>query len=181
MRMLNSPIPSLVALSTGLLLGCERVPDDWSPVLEETSTTFLETETARALERIQEVEDHLQSDPGRAEAALGEAKMALVYLRDFYLPLFQARERAYNAYRYHRLGEGARVDRELELIEETLGSMAETAGGGPNAELQALAELVAAARIAAKGSPAEAESALEALARRFEQVVVKGDLIVGSG
>jgi hypothetical protein len=123
----------------------------------------------------------LQTDPGQAVRALQNAEKSLEYLRDFYLPLFQARERAYNAYRYFRLGEGTQVDRELRLIEETLESMAEAEGGGPQNELQALAEAVASARIAAKGPPREAGTALEELARRLEQVVVKGDLIIGSG
>ena len=172
---------SAIPISAVALWGCDRPPDHWIPVLEETSTTFLETETERALEGVQTALAQLQTDPGEAANALQKAERSLEYLRDFYLPLFQARERAYNAYRYFRLGEDAQVDRELRLIEETLGSMAEAVGGGPQNELQALAEVVASARIAAKGPPEEAGPALEALARRLEQVVVKGDLIIGSG
>ncbi len=149
--------------------------------MEETSTVFLETETGRALDRVREAGEQLTVDPARAKDALGEAESALLYLRDFYLPLFQARERAYNAFRYLRLGEDARIERELTLIEETLESMAEAAGGGPHQELLALAEAVAAARIAVKGDPEEAGTALEALARRLETAVVKGDLIIGPG
>jgi hypothetical protein len=170
-----------ILLSVGFLSGCDRPPDAWTPVLEETSTVFLETETDRALNGVQEALANLRTDPEEAERSLQKAETSLEYLIHFYLPLFQARERAYNAYRYFVLGEEAQVDRELRLIEETLASMAEAAGGGPNRELQSLAEMVAAARIAVRGGPEEAKAALEALARRLEQVVVKGDLIIGVG
>jgi hypothetical protein len=174
-------LPSSVLICLGLLGGCDRPPEDWTPVLEETSTVFLETETVRALDEVQTALVQLQTDPVQAEAALRKAEKSLQYLRDFYLPLFQARERAYNAYRYFRLGEEPLVDRELTLIEETLESMVEAAGGGPDMEIQALAELVADARIAVKGGGEAAGSALETLARRLEEVVVKGDLIIGAG
>ena len=172
---------SLVLISTVVSWGCDRPPDVWTPVLEETSTAFLDTETARALDGVQEGLAYLQSDPSQAASSLERAEQSLEYLRDFYLPLFRARERAYNAYRYFKLGEDPKVDRELRLIEETLGSMAEAASGGPNKEIQELAELAATARIASKSGPKEAGPALEALARRLEQVVVKGDLVIGSG
>ena len=174
-------LTSSILVSAGLLSGCDRPPETWTPVLEETSTVFLETETGRALNGVQEALANLRTDPEETERSLQKAETSLEYLMDFYLPLFHARERAYNAYRYFVLGEGAQVDRELRLIEETLGSMAEAAGGGPNRELQALAEMVAAARIAVRGGPEEARASLEALARRLEQVVVKGDLIIGGG
>jgi hypothetical protein len=181
MKIWTKGLPGWVFLSVGLLGGCDRPPDHWTPVLEETSTTFLETETNRALDGVQSALADIQTDPGRAEASLEKAETSLLYLRDFYLPLFQARERSYNAYRYFRLGNGVQVDRELELIEETLRSMVDAAGGAPHREIQELAEAVAAARIAARGEPEEAGAALEALARRLEQVVVKGDLLTGGG
>lgn len=181
MKTLQRTSTRFLFLSIGLLWACDRPPTDWTPVLEHTSTTFLETETNRALEAVRSATARIPSDPQGAEGELKKAESALQYLRDFYLPLFQGRERAYNAFRYHKLGDTGQVDRELELIEETLASMVVTTGGGPHRELQSLAEDVAAARVAARGSPAEAERALEALARRLDQAVLKGDLITGSG
>lgn len=163
-----------------ILSGCERAPDSWTPVLEHTSTTFLETETERALQSILSASAELGADQEEAAEELRNAAATLQNLKDFYLPLFRARERSYNAYRYYRLGLNDQADGELEAVEQTLSSMVAASGGGPLRELQVLAESVADARIALQGTPEEAEAALEALAERLDDVVLKGDLITES-
>ncbi|MFC1660360.1 hypothetical protein ACFL3S_02690 [Gemmatimonadota bacterium] len=162
----------------GLGWGCKQGPETWSPVLEKTSTAFLETETERAREEVGEALNKLHSDPAGAEAALRRTARSLDYLKDFYLPLFQAREQAYNAFRFFRLGEHGHVVRELEAIESTLVSMVQAAGGGPLEELQALAEATADARVAVEADPDESVAALENLARKLDQALLKGDLIL---
>lgn len=160
------------------LSGCAERPEAWSPVLEETSTTFLETETERIRGEVDRALEHLPSDPAEAEAALIEATRSLGHLQEFYLPLFRARERSYNAYRYFRLGDHGHVVRELEAIEGILASMVDRAEGGPLLELQGLAEAAADARMAVEAGQEEGGTALENLARALNQAVVKGDLIL---
>ena len=160
------------------LSGCAERPDAWSPVLEETSTTFLETETERIRGDVERALEHLPAEPAQAEAALQEATRSLGHLQDFYLPHFRARERSYTAYRYFRLGDHGQVVRELDAIESILTSLVDRAEGGPLLELQGLAEAAADARMALEAGQQAGERALETLARSLNQAVVKGDLIL---
>ena len=174
-------LQSLILLGVGCsLAACSRAPEGWIPLLEETSTAFLETETDRVFEHVQTARANLRTDPGQAERALTEAEFSLDHLRVYYLPLFQARERAYNAYRYLYLGDGDRSAEELGKIQETLEGMAESLEGGALREVELLSGVVAEARIAALADPTEAAPLLESVARRLDLVVVKGDLIVDS-
>jgi hypothetical protein len=161
-----------------LIWGCDRGPEGWTPVLEETSTVFLETETSRLSGYIETALAHLRTDPGQAETALREASTTLNHLQGYYLPLFQARERAYNAYRYLFLGDDTRCVEELGKIQEAFEGMVGAVEGGALLELTSLAEMVADARIAALAEPEEAAPMLESLARRLDLVVLKGSLIL---
>lgn len=176
------PIPGFVSSPFLLLLvlswGCDRRPEGWTPVLEETSTAFLETETERVLDHVRTARDHVAKDPTAATSELSRAVSALEHLTSYYLPLFQARENAYNAYRSLYLGNEDRMIRELRHIEETLETMAENAPAGRLQELQSLAEVLADARIAVEAGGDESAPALEVLARRLNQAVLKGDLIL---
>jgi plasmid stabilization system protein ParE len=162
----------------GLFWGCDRTPEGWTPVLEETSTVFLETETDRIHDHVRTALEHLQSDPERAEEALTEAEVGLGHLQGYYLPLFRARERAYNAYRYHHLGNENRTVEELQKIEDAFEEMAVNLEDGELRELQALTRTVADARIAALADTETAGPLLESLARRLDMAVLKGDLIL---
>jgi hypothetical protein len=171
-------------LLAGLLLlaggawGCDRGPPGWTPVLEETSTVFLETEVDRLADRVETAREQLATDPSAAENALVEASSALEHLRHYYLPLFQARERAYNAYRAFYLGDRSRMTEELQKIEGILGSMALGTQGGRLQEVQALAEALADARVAVESGGQGGAQALEALARSLNRAALKGDLIL---
>ena len=68
----------------------------------------------------------------------------------------------------------------MQRVQETLELMAETLEGDALLELKSLAEAVADARVAALAGPQKARSMLEVLARRLDQAVLKGDLIIGS-
>jgi hypothetical protein len=146
--------------------------------MEETSIVFLETETSRLSGNVETALAHLQADPAQAEAALREASTRLDHLQGYYLPLFQARERAYNAYRYLFLGDNTRCVEELGMIQETFEGMVESVQGGALSELTSLAEMVADARIAALAESEDAGPILESLARKLDLVVLKGSLIV---
>jgi hypothetical protein len=178
MKLYKRGFPLLVLGLLGSAGGCDSRPEGWTPVLEETSTVFLETETARVLSHIEAARDRLGTDPAGAEAELSDAQATLEDLRDYYLPILHARERAYNAYRSLYLGDGARVMDELSGIEEILGTVAADAESGALQELQALGEALADARLAVEAGSEEAGPALESLARRLNQAALKGDLIL---
>ena len=181
MPILTKNQPGTALLLAGLLVvgaGCENRPDGWTPVLEETSTAFLETETDRLLEHVRGALEGLDQDPAVARSELLQARSSLEHLKDYYLPLFKARELAYNAYRSLYLGDRERVDSQLQGIEEILGAMAERAEGGRLQEIQSLAESLADARMAVDAGPDQSAPALESLARALNQAALKGDLIL---
>ncbi len=169
----------LLTLLVGMgISGCEPRQEGWTPVLEETSTAFLETETQRLLEHIRTAQGALATDPRVVERSLSEAEASLEHLTGYYIPLFKARESAYNAYRSLLLGDDIRLRAELGAIEAGLDVMAEGASGGRLQELQALAELLAAARLSVESGPGEGAPALERLARELNQAALKGDLVL---
>ena len=168
----------LLPLVCGVEWSCDQTPAGWTPVLEETSTAFLESEMERLLEHVRVASDALESNPAQAADALAQAQGSLERLSFYYLPLFQARERAYNALRSLFLGDEARVKAELEQIEGILIHLAESAEGAEFQELKSLAETVADARLAVEAGPEEAQTPLELLARRLNQAALKGDLIL---
>jgi hypothetical protein len=171
----------VAVLAAGVLagfFGCGDRPEGWTPVLEETSTAFLETETDRLLEHVRTALESLTQDPGQAESALTQAESELEHLKDYYLPLFKARELAYNAYRSFYLGDEARVTEQLQGVEDILGAMAERAEGGRLQEIQSLAEKLADAELAVTSGGEEGAPALEVLARNLNQAALKGDLIL---
>ena len=169
---------TLLLACAGAVWGCDRSPQGWTPVLERTSTVFLETETDRISERVKTALDHLRSDPGQAEEPLREAKATVEHLQGYYLPLYRVRERAYNAYRYLYLGDETQVVEELGKVQESLEKMAGNVEGGALLELLSLSESVADARIAALADPEKAAPILESLARRLDLALLKGDLII---
>jgi hypothetical protein len=175
MKPRNRRIAGLLMAFTGLATACQDRPEGWTPVLEETSTAFLESETARVLDRVRSAKEGLREDPPAAENTLREAETSLEHLVAYYLPLLQARERAYNAYRSFLL-EG--VDQELGRIEGLLERMAVDASGGRLQEIQSLGEVLADARLAVRSGPTNASRSLEALARALNQAAVKGELIL---
>lgn len=180
MRIHGGTVSALVLLTLALPTGCERAPEGWTPVMEETSTAFLEAETQRALDHVQQALDHLEGteNPAQMENDLREAESTLTHLLDYYLPLVQARERAYNAYRLHFLEDEAAVDRELARIEDILTSMAAKAEGQRLLEIEALAETLGDARMAAAANSGQEEETLETLARNLNQAAIKGDLVL---
>jgi len=174
----NKYLVGLLMVLAGTLSACQRRPEGWSPVLEETSTAFLEVETQRVLERVRAAREEVVTDPSRAEEILLEAERSLEHLDAYYLPLLQARERAYNAYRSFFLNDHGRVIQELAHIEGLLESMAENATGSLFQEIESLAEVLADARVAVEAGEEEGRPALEALARALNQAALKGELVL---
>jgi len=183
---IKARIPALSFLAVvGVSLGaaalgvaCSQEPEGWSPVLEETSTVFLEVEAQRVMGHVENALSSLDSDTRHAQAELQEAESTLEQLLDYYLPLLQAREGAYNAYRRYYMGDGEGVAEDLAGIEDILAEMAGKAEGPRLLEIEALGEEVARTRMAAAAGSEQGREALEGLARRLNQAALKGDLIL---
>lgn len=171
----------LLFASLGIGPGCGGGTNGWTPVLEETSTDVILTEADRAHEHLVEAQKLLRSDPDEADRALRAAESSLAGLRYYYLPMAAARENAYNAYRFNFLGDQSRVLAELESIQGTVEDVAEKVPDEVLPELNALAEILTDARMAVLASPEEAAPILERLARHLNLLVLKGDLVIGSG
>lgn len=178
MRKNRKVLTGSALLLCALAWACQDRPEGWTPVLEENSTAFLESETGRVLERVRAAREAMTVDPAEAEANLQEAESSLEHLIAYYLPLLQAREQAYNAYRSLLRLDERQALQDLAKIEHLLEGMAESASGGRLHELQSLGEELADARLAVESGSEEGRSALEALARALNEAVVKGDLIL---
>ena len=171
-----------ITASLGLLLilsqACSDREGGWAPVLEETSTDFLTAEVGQALDRVEAVRSALPQDPETAAAAAAEAEAALRRLSGYYLPVLEARERSYNAYRHHLMGEDERTLGELERVEEILLELGEGQGEFMVHELEHPLELVSDAKLAVAGTSDEADRLLEELSVELHDMLVKGGLIV---
>ena len=161
-----------------VLVGCGRDRATWTPVPEETSTIALRTEVQEAAERLESVRSLLLIDPARAEESLISAQQSLHRLLDYYLPVVDARTRAYDAYRLCYLGELNAAAGELDRIEAVLLEVASRGGPHLGPEIARRLELVSDARVAITATPGDAPAMLKKLALELNSMVVKGRLIL---
>lgn len=178
MKTATVPVFTLLLASTGWASGCSQAPEGWTPVMEETSTAFLEEETERVLSHVRSAMEEIGADSPPASGELEHAAVALEHLLDYYLPLIHAREQAYNAYRLFYLGDEAGVGQILTEVEEILTTMAGKAEGQRLQEIESLAETLGRTRMAAASGAEGEREALEVLARRLNQAALKGDLVL---
>ncbi len=155
---------------------CTETPEGWTPVLEQTSTTFVGEETDAALEEIARARATLTEEPGEARDALERAELTLRRLSGVYLPVYEAKTRAYNAYRYHLLGRDDEAGSELAGIESTLLDLGGRADPPLLGELERIDELTARARLEVEAGSEEASEALRRLAEGLETFLLKRDL-----
>ncbi|MDX1503676.1 MAG: hypothetical protein R3325_15060 [Thermoanaerobaculia bacterium] len=159
--------------------GCSPAPEAWTPVPQESSTTFLDSEVETAAAHVRSARSALPADPEGAAAELAGAEEALTRLLGYYLPLLDARGRAYDAYRHYRMGRTRETERELAEIEKIL---IRVAGGGGETllrEMEAPLEKLGDARAALASGADEAGEDLEALASRLHFLLVRGGLVLG--
>jgi len=168
------------ALAPIAVLGCGSKSARLSPFVEETSTAFLQTETEAVATHVGAAISQLGSDPETAAAELAVAQEGLDHLLTYYLPLLEARERAYDAYRYFHLDQTGRTAEQLDQVEAILISVAEADSGGLRPEMEDPLEKLEHARLAVETGADEASEALETLAARLNQLLLKGGLILAS-
>ena len=85
---------------------------------------------------------------------------------------------AYNAYRFHLFGEDERSQAELDQIEEILLQLQETSGERLGPELVEPLGMVEQIRASLSGDRSGVPLLLEDLARRLNQMALKGELIL---
>lgn len=166
-------LSGLVAL---LSLACQQPPVGWTPLLEQTSTRFLEAETESALESLENAEKSLTQDPVSSRDHLEEARLSLLRLRDYYLPLLRAREGAYNAYRWYHLGETDRVLSELASIESLVLELDQRRDAPLSRELESVLEDLVQAKSAVTADRADAPELIEKLGSHLNMLELKGGL-----
>lgn len=175
---LRQPVTAAWWLVPLLLVGCGSAPDGWTPVMEETSTTFLRTETQAVASEISQAKADLLADPEKAAKELAAAEDRLDHLLTYYLPLLEAREYAYNAYRHHILGDSAQTARELAHVESILIAVAESGHGHLLREMEEPLEALEDARVELRADGREAAKSLKYLATRLNFLLLKGGLVL---
>lgn len=159
---------------------CGRAPDTSSPVLERTSTSFLESELSGALEDLTAARETARSDPEAAVERLSRAEETLRRMRDAYLPLFQAKGHADNAYRLHAAGRDGDAVEELERIREAVLEVSEIAGAPLVGELERIEALVSDARIELEARSPSTDATLQELRIEMEDFVTRAGLFLGA-
>ncbi len=174
-------MPRLASFCLAFLLAlsaCAPAPEGWTPLMEETSTSFLRRETESVAGRVRLASEQLGSSPEDAAAELAEAAAELDGLLTYYLPLLEAREAAYNAYRHHYLGETHQVTKELDTIERLLMGVAAGHDGRLVLAMEEPLEALESARAALGANPDEAMRVLQALGTKLNSLLLKGELVL---
>lgn len=168
----------LLILGSLLLVswGCKQPHPGWEPPLEETSTRFLGVQVEKALECVHRAERDVRSNPEQAGERLADAVRALERISRYYLPLLEARERAYDAHRFLYYGERYRARTELEAVENTLDSVAETGGAALQPALKKPLDLVSEAKAAVIAGTDTAPDLIKSLAIKLNLMALKGGL-----
>lgn len=159
-------------------VGCAQNPEVWIPVLEETSTDVLQAKTEKVMNHLHVAQMKIQTDRHDAEEALDSAEEELQRISAYYLPLLDARERSYNAYRFYCLKEKERAANELDRIEKTLMSMAENASPQLVRELEKPLEIITDAKTAVLSDPEDAPELLRELANKLNLMFLKIELVL---
>jgi hypothetical protein len=145
------------------------------PAMTATSYRPLTVETERALGAIVQARRALHGDLTAAEVDLERAATALRRLRDFYLPLMDARDHAYGSHLVQLRGNPRRAARELGTVEEILLATSARDEQVARSLRLPLSTLIQARSEVASGAPAAAER-IEQLGREINLLILKGDL-----
>lgn len=171
----------LIGLASGFVSSAACRPTaDIPPPSERISTRFLDREVGEALTALDEVRAALHNSDRAAEAHLGRARLSLVRLRDYYLPLLHARDRAQNAQRFYELDDMQGTLSELSAIESLLLDVSDRAGPQLSRELDSPVERAVRARAAVKAGRREAGELIERLADQINLLLLKGELALQS-
>jgi hypothetical protein len=157
--------------------GCGRQAH-WLPYPEETSTRFLHEEVGEALAAVEAAAASIRTDPAAAERAVAEARVSLLALEGYYLPLLETRGLAYNALRWYRLGEPSKALEALDEIEQTILEISDRGDPQLSREFDNPLETAVNAKAAVRAGRADAAKLLEQLSSRINLMLLKGGLVL---
>lgn len=168
-------LPVLITLLF-VSIGCRQPHQGWEPPLEETSTRFLQEQVAEALQLVRGAEDEALTHPERLADKLEGAARSLERMSIYYLPLLEARERAYNAHRFLYYGERQRAIEEIEAAEKLLDGVAATGGTVLASAMKKPLDRVSEAKAAVMAKADNAPDLIKSLAVELNYMVLKGGL-----
>jgi hypothetical protein len=179
MKAVKNSIRFLPLVLVGLSGGCDQPAVDWQPILERSTSHVLRVEVERVSDAVEEAASMAAgSNPEEILTQLQVAERSLRHLLDFYLPLMEAREHAYNALLFFNLGKVDRTHEELDLSEDLLEAIARVDEGKLLREMEPPLEELGDARAAIGADPVIAHELLQNLTTRLNNMVLKGGLIV---
>lgn len=166
---------TLIGFVALLLSSCQG--KEGFPISEEATAVALKPIATAALDEVRAARRSSETEKAERDEHLQRAESHLRKLTEYYLPLLDARDRAYEAYRLYYLRPAA-VGAELTRIEEILRSIAEARGSRVEASMVDALELVTEARTEIAVDSASASKHLQNLARRLSYMLLKGELIL---
>jgi hypothetical protein len=171
------------ALALLALLSC-RVESDATaqdgPVINRTSLHYLLSPVTAARDGIIEAEAKLRDAPPDVEAAtrsLEDARRSLADLEGFYIPVTEARENVYNAYRYHLSGNPDKRDGELDLARQGLLQASGRAGARFDPYIEDLANRIESVQLHARDG-VSIDDELKSLCDTFQVHLLKAPLVL---
>ena len=167
----------LVFFVAVLAVACDRsARRAWEPPAPQLSTDFLQQQTAEILRLVRDSRDRIRSEPAKAEDQLQWAVGFVERLDGFYLPLLEARERAYDAMDALEDGDTAQAIRQLDHVARILGNIVDTGDRVWLDELTDPLDLVKEATEALAGGSRRAPEALPELALKLNGLLLEGGL-----
>lgn len=166
----------LLLITVGVYLG-SRGPERIRALrisIDENATNVLDNELVRALEQLEALDREPLAEGG--DEALEQARLALLRIRDFYLPLLAVRESARNALGQIRAGQRDQAAQTLERAESILLEVGHRGYPQLSRELEPLLEHLVDVRSAVAAERPEAVASLEQLDSRIEVLLLRGDL-----
>lgn len=179
--MKSSALPTILAgaLTTLVsLASCER-HQPGATIVEEPTASALHDVSAEALQQVRSaIRDVDASAPkGDVLQKLRESEGTLLKVTEYYVPLLDAHERAYRAYRFY-YGEPSRVESELERIETILHGVVRDRGSEVEGPVDEALGLVEDVRSSMEANSLAAARHLDELARKLSFMLLKAELIL---
>jgi len=171
----------LAALSVSAsmsLASCER-PRAAGAIVEEPTAAALRDVSASALEKVRSAVQAVDAGAPAGEGLekLREAETTLRKMTEYYVPLLDAHERSYRAYRLY-YGDPSRVESELERIETILHDLVRNRGSEVEGPVDEALGLVEDVRSSMEAHSPAAAGHLDELARKLSFMLLKGELIL---
>lgn len=160
-----------------LLAACGRQQEVRTEMPELNSVGSLRTEIDRALREVEEARAGLGRESVKAGQALDAAAESLHRIAGYYVPVLQARDGAYNAYRLFRLNDKGGAVKEIDVAANLLVKTAGTGGASLSKTIQEPLEALGEAKLAVTGNRADAGPTLQRAVYLLNEMIVKGGLV----